>query len=102
PDVDELALVLGVGDLDVGQRGEAARAPVDDPLRAVDEPVVEEALEDRLHRPGEARVHGEPLAGPVDAVPGLAHLREDLAAGLLLPPPDALDERLPAEVVAGQ
>src|SRR5690606_40301032 len=32
----------------------------------------------------------------------LAHLAEDLAARLFLPLPDALDERLAAQVVAGQ
>ena len=38
----------------VRQRGQAARAPVDDPARPVDEPVVEQPLEDRLHRAGQA------------------------------------------------
>ena len=47
-------------------------------------------------------VHGEALARPVDAVAELAHLAEDPAAGLLLPLPDPLDERLAAEVVPGQ
>ncbi len=46
PDRDELALVLAVLDLDVGQRSQAARAPVDDALRAVDETVVVQPLED--------------------------------------------------------
>ena len=66
-DRDELALVVGVVDLDVGQRGEAARAPVDDPLGAVDQPVVVQPLEDRLDGPGQPLVHGEPLARPVHA-----------------------------------
>ena len=82
------------------QRGQAARAPVDDPLGAVDQAVVVQPLEDGLHGPGQALVHGEPLAGPVDAVAEPAHLAEDRAAGLGLPLPDPLDERLPAEVVA--
>ena len=38
---------------------------------------------------------------PVDAVAEAAHLAEDLAAGLGLPLPDPLDERLAAQVVAG-
>ena len=54
-DGDELALVLAVLDLDVGQRGQAARAPVDDALGAVDQPVVVEPLEDGLDGAGEAR-----------------------------------------------
>ena len=102
PDRDQLAVVVGVLDLDVRQRGQAARAPVDDPLGPVDQAVVEHPLEDGLHGAGQALVHREPLAGPVDAVAEPAHLAEDLAAGLGLPLPDPLDEGLPAEVVPGQ
>ena len=101
-DGDELAVVVGVVDLDVGQGGEAARAPVDDPLGAVDQPVVVEPLEDRLDGPGQPLVHGEPLAGPVHGVAEAAHLGQDPAAVLALPLPDPLDERLAAEVVPGQ
>src|SRR5580698_6865710 len=101
-DRDELALVIAVVDFDVGESGEAARAPVDDAFGAVDEAVVEEPLEDRLDGAAEPLVHGEPLAGPVDAVTEAAHLPEDLAAGLGLPLPDPLDERLAAEVVPAQ
>jgi hypothetical protein len=102
PDRDQLALVLGVVDLDVGQRGHAARAPVDDPLGPVDQAVVEQPLEDGLHGPGQARVHGEPLPVPVDAVAQAAHLAQDLPAGLGLPLPDPLGEPLPAQIVPGQ
>ena len=88
-------------DLDVGQRGQAARAPVDDALGAVDQAVVVQPLEDGLDGAGQALVHGEALAAPVDAVAEPAHLAEDLAAGLGLPLPDPLDERLAAQVVPG-
>ena len=101
-DRDELAVVVAVLDLDVGQRGQAARAPVDDALGPVDQAVVEEPLEDRLDGPGQALVHREPLAGPVHAVAEAAHLAEDLAAGLGLPLPDPLDEGLAAQIVAAQ
>ena len=101
-DGDQLTVVLGVLDLDVGERGQAARAPVDDPLGPVDQAVVEHPLEDGLHRPGETLVHREPLARPVHAVAEPAHLSEDLAARLGLPLPDPLDERLPPQVVPGQ
>ncbi len=100
-DRDELARVLLVLHLDVGDGREAAGAPVDDALGAVDQLVVVELLEDRLDGLGEALVHGEPLARPVDAVAEPAHLAEDLAAVLFLPLPDALDELLAAQVVAG-
>ena len=101
-DGDELAFVVAVLDLDVAQCGQAARAPVDDPFGPVDQVVVEEPLEDRLHGPGQALVHREPLAGPVHAIAEPAHLTEDLAAGLRLPLPDPLDEGLAAQVVAAE
>ncbi len=99
---DELAVVVGVVDLDVGQRGQAARAPVDDPFGPVDQAVVEELLEDGLDGAGQALVHGEPLTRPVHAVAQAPHLAEDPAAGLGLPLPDPLDEGLPAQVMAAQ
>jgi len=102
PDRDQLAVGICVLHLDIGQRGQAARAPVDDPLCPVDEAVVEQPLEDGLHRPGQALIHGEPLTGPVHAVAQAAHLAEDGATGFRLPLPDPLDERVPAEVVPGQ
>ena len=101
-DRGELALVVAVVDLDVGQRGQAARAPVDDAFGPVDQAVVVQLLEDRLHGAGQARVHREPLARPVHAVAQAAHLAQDLAARFGLPLPDPLDERLAAQVVAAQ
>src|SRR5699024_7699279 len=98
PDRDELALVLLVIDLDVGQRRLTARAPVDDALGTVDELVVVQLLEDREDGAGEPLVHREALTRPVDAVAQTTHLIEDLAAVLRLPPPDPLDELLPREV----
>src|SRR5690606_18084351 len=102
PDGDELALLVGVLDLDVGQGGQAAWAPVDDALGPVDQVVVVQPLEDRMDRPGQSRVHGEPLAVPVHRVAESAHLAQDRAARLGLPLPDALDEPLAPQVVAGQ
>ncbi len=93
--------ILRVLDLDVGQRGVTPRAPVDDPLRAVDQPVVEELLEDRLHRGGQALVEGESLPVPVDGIAQPLHLPEDGSAGFGLPVPDLLHEQLAAEVVTG-
>ncbi len=100
-DRDQLAVVVLVLHLDVRDGGQAARAPVDDALGAVDQLVVEELLEDGLDRLRQALVHGEALARPVDAVSEPAHLAGDLAAGLRLPLPDPLDELLAAQVVAG-
>ncbi len=100
-DRDQLAVVVLVLHLDVRDGGQAARAPVDDALGAVDQLVVVELLEDGLDGLGQALVHGEALAGPVHAVAQAPHLAGDLAAGLRLPLPDALDEGLAAQVVAG-
>src|SRR5690606_1562544 len=83
---------------DVGQGGLHLRRPVDQPLGPVDQPVVAQLLEDRLDGAGEPLVHGEALAGPVDAVTHAAHLGQDGPAVLLLPLPHALDEGFPAEV----
>ena len=102
PDRDELALVLAVLDLDVGQGGEAARAPVDDALRAVDQTVVVQPLEDfadGARRPSSivnrSRDQSHAVADPT-------HLVEDLPAVFVLPLPHPGDERVAAQVVARQ
>ena len=83
------------------QRGQTARAPVDDPLGPVDQAVVEHPLEDRLHGVGQAVVQGEALAVPVDRVAQALHLAQDRAAGFVLPVPDLLHEQVAAVVVPG-
>ena len=95
---DQLTLVVGVDDLDVGDGGAQHRGPVDQALRAVDQAAVEELLEDGLDSLGQAVVEGEALALPVDRVADGAHLVLDDAAELVLPLPDALDELLAAVV----
>jgi hypothetical protein len=98
---DELAVVVLVLDLDVRDGGEASRAPVDDALGAVDQLVVVQPLEDGLNGLRETLIHGEALTRPGDAVTEPPHLPGDLPAGLGLPLPDALDEGLASQVVAG-
>jgi hypothetical protein len=97
----QLAGDLLVLDLDVGQGGQAARAPVDDPPAPVQQPLLVEGDEHLADGLGEALVHGEALPGPVHRVAEALHLAEDAATGLGLPAPDPLDERLTAEVEAG-
>mmetsp|Transcript_38932 Transcript_38932/g.105432 ORF Transcript_38932/g.105432 Transcript_38932/m.105432 type:complete len:406 (+) Transcript_38932:1744-2961(+) len=77
-------------------------APVDQAVVAVDEALVVEADEGLLHSPPEHLVHGESLPRPVDASSDLFELAADTVAVLLLPGPDALEELLAAQVVAGQ
>ncbi len=93
----QLAVDLAVLHLDVGDRRAHRGRPVHQPLRPVDQAVVVEPLEDRLHRAGEPGVHGEPLPAPVHAVAEPRHLRQDRPAVLLLPLPNPLQEALPAE-----
>ncbi|KAF5036847.1 hypothetical protein DSECCO2_570890 [anaerobic digester metagenome] len=90
----------GVLDLVVGQGRVAAGAPVDDVLAAVDEALLVEGDEDFAHGLGQALVHGEALAGPVDAGAQAADLVQDASAVVLLPFPDALDEGLASQILA--
>ena len=94
----QLALDVGVGDLEVRDRGLQRRRPVHQSLGPVDQPGVEEPLEDGPHRTGQAVVHGETVAAPVDTVAEPAHLRADRPARVVLPVPDLVDEQLAAEV----
>ena len=100
-DVPELALHLVSFRLLVGEGGEAAGAPVDDVFAPVDQLLLVEADEDLTDRGAEARVQGEAGPLPITAAPDGAELIQDGAGGLVHEVPRALDEGLPAQVVAG-
>jgi hypothetical protein len=97
---DQLTLVVGVDDLDVGDGGAQHRGPVDQALRTVDQAAVEELLEDGLDGLGQAVVKGEAFTLPVDRVADGAHLALDDTTEPVLPLPDAVDEFLAAVVEA--
>ena len=97
----EVPLDGRVGALEVRQHGRAARAPVDQRLAAVDQPLVVETHEGLAHGVGEAWVHGEALAVPVAGGAEGLELLDDPCARLGLPLPDAVDEGLAPEVVPG-
>ena len=102
PDVPEAPRLRVVLDLQIGDGGPAAGAPVDDVIALVDEAVVEEAdenLPDGLRKP---LVHREALARPVAGAAEALELVDDHPAVLGLPLPDPFDELLPAEVVPGE
>ena len=101
-DVDQFPGQVLVLHLDVAEGGVAARAPVDDPAAAVDDPLFVEADEHGAHRPVEPFVHGEALPRPVAGEAEAAHLLGDAPPVALLPLPHPLDEGLPAQVVAGE
>ncbi len=87
--------------LDVGDRGLQHRRPVHETLGAVDQALVEHALEDGLDGAGEALVHRETITTPVDAVTDAPHLATDGSTGFALPVPDLVDEQLAAEIFLG-
>ena len=90
----------GVLNLVIGQGRVAARAPVDDILPTVDQPLLVQGDENFAHRPGQAFVHGETFAGPVHAGPQTADLVQDASAVVFLPFPDLFDEFFPTQVLA--
>ena len=65
--VPEVAVTLLLLGLLVGERRQAARAPVDDVVAAVDQPLLVEPDEHLAHRPRESLVQGEVGAAPVAA-----------------------------------
>src|ERR1700722_18032303 len=64
-DVPEAALDVLVIDFEIGQRRFASRAPVDEPLGAIDELLVVKIDEDLRDRLRQARIKREALAAPV-------------------------------------
>ena len=97
-------LIEGVGDLlvddlEVGDRRARARVPVDHVVVAVDQPLLIERDEDPIDGADVVLVKGESLALVITRRAEALVLLDDLAAVLLAPFPDALDECLAAEVV---
>ena len=98
----QLAGLLGVLHLGIGQGGAAVGAPVDDPAALVDIALFIEVYKYLPDGLGAALVHGEPVALPVAGGAKGLLLLHNPAAVLLLPLPDPLQELLPAQVIAGQ
>ena len=94
--VVELAVRVLMVHFLVGERGEASRAPVDDPVAAVDESLVVETHEHFADRAREPLVHGEALARPVHRIADAPHLGGDPFVIMCLPLPDFLEEGLAA------
>ena len=102
PDVMQVAGLVLVFDLVVGQGGMTTVAPVDDVVALVDQPFLEKFDKDLAHGLGALLVKGEALTGPVHGCADAADLAQDMVALLLFPLPDALDELVAAQIVAGQ
>ena len=99
-DVVERVGDLALLDLEVGDRRARAGIPVDHPVVAVDQALVVEVDEDLEHRAHVALVEREALLVVDARGPEALELLEDDPAVLLAPAPDALDERLAADLLA--
>ena len=89
-DIPEVARLVDILDLRVGERRQAVRAPVDDAAALVDQALIVELAERLAHGLGAALVHREAGAGPVTARAHLLLLLDDAVAVLFLPLPHAL------------
>src|SRR5690606_28366470 len=101
PDVIEPPLGLRRFRFLVGQRSQAARAPVDDVLAAVDQALLVQAHERLAHRARELRLQRELRPRPVARTTDGTELLENCGAGTVDEVPHALDKRLPADLLAG-
>ena len=100
-DVPERPVRLGTLGLLVGQGGEAARAPVDHVLAAIDEVIFVKSYEYFSYGLRQSFVEGEPGPGPVAAAADRLELPQDTPARQVDMLPDALQEGFAAQVVAG-
>ncbi len=101
-DVPEIAGLVGVLHLRIGQGGQTVRAPVDDAAALVNKSLFIQLAEGLAHGAGATLVHGEAVAAPVAGRTHFLLLLDNAAAILLLPRPDALKEFLTPQIVAGQ
>ena len=86
-------------ELEIGERRQVVRAPVDDPVRAVD-PAAAVQVHEEPHDGADVRVvHREARAPVVERRAHPAELDEDLPAVLVEPLPDTLLEPLAAELL---
>src|SRR5690349_19312841 len=95
-----MALYAFVDRLEIGNRGLAARAPIDDVLATVDQTFGPEMNEVLAHGTGKTGVQREPLARPIDTCAFAPDLRLDASAVLFFPLPDAALEFFAAEILA--
>ncbi len=98
--VDERVVHRLVDDLEVGDRRLVERAPVDDPVRAVEPPALPAVDEEAHDRLDVGVVHREALAVVGERGAEAAVLAHDRAARFLEMAPDPLDERLAADLLA--
>ena len=98
PEVPRFFLIFH---LRVGDGGQAFRAPVDDALSAVDQPLVIQAHKHFFHRGGASVVQREALSCPVAGGAKAFELLHNAPAVLLFPCPCAREEPVTPKVVFG-
>ena len=100
-DGPEMAGDLFVIDLVVGHGGAELGVPVDQPLAAKDLARLEQVEKRAAHGARAQLIEGEPGPLPVAGAAHQPELAQDPLLVLVLPGPDALDQRLAAQVVPG-
>ena len=101
PDVPQAAIHFFMHDLDVGQGRFAPRAPVDQPLCSVQQPILPQTDEHLQDRPLTRTVHGEGFSGPVTGCPQPFKLIDDGSSRLLPPLPDSLHKGVSPDLLPG-
>ena len=101
-DVPEVAGLVLVLHLRVGEGGDAVGAPVDNAASLVNKALIVELAEGLPDGLGKPLVHGEAGPGPVAGHAHLLLLLDNAVSVLFLPLPDPLEELLPAQVIAAQ
>ena len=98
-EVEEVALLLLINHLNVGEGRLCLGIPVDHAQAAIDEALVIEVAENAEHTLAALLVHGERRAVPVARSTEAAQLLEDDAAVLVGPVPSVLQELLARQVL---
>ncbi len=97
--VPQMALLVMVFHFEVGDCGVQLGVPVYQPLATVDQAVFVQAHEGFLNGFGQAVVHREALAAPVDRRAQATDLAADVATGLILPFPDFFEKFVATQIV---
>ena len=100
-DIPQMSFPLHIVHFLVRQRRPVFRIPVDQVIPPIDQPFFIQTHEHFLHRSREALVHRKPLSAPVARVSETTFLFQNPAAVFALPRPNAFDETLAAQIMAG-
>src|SRR5262249_100196 len=98
----EFAFLRFAQNLQVRKYGLIIRAPVNDAVATINQPVFVETHEMLAYGARKILIHRKAIARPIDRRPLATQLVQNLAAILLLPLPNALDELFATEIVPGQ